>query len=238
MHMPAWKWKFALAALVVGGGMPLAVAPLSAQEQARIATAIAAPMAALERALSEEAQRPAAATDTERLERMGVIDQSWRPHMGQLRLEGLSAEEIREAFAAIVARTEPIDRRHRDQVMAMLPDEGWFGFSAYGRKAAEAAFHIINHSDHETRLKVLPALERMALAGEADPTAFAAMYDRVQKAQGRPQRYGTQFDCIDHRPVLYGLEDPDRVEEFRRQMKFSITLADHVSGLEQRQVTC
>jgi hypothetical protein len=236
--MPAWKWTFAFAALVVGGALPLVVAPLSAQEQGRIAAAIAAPMAALERALAEEAQRPAAATDAERLERMGAIDQSWRRHMGELRLEGLSAEEVREAYAAIVARTEPIDRLHRDQVLAMLPDEGWFSFSAYGHEASKAAFHIINHSDHETRLKVLPAIERMAAAGEADPTAFAAMYDRVQKAQDRPQRYGTQFDCVEHRPVLYRLEDPTRVEEFRREMKFGMTLADHVRGLEERQVSC
>ena len=230
--MPAWKWAIALAALAAG------IAPLFAQDQAKIAAAIAAPMAALDRALAEEAQRPAAASDAERLERMGAIDQSWRPHMGRLRLEGLSAEEVREAFAAIVARTEPIDLRHRDEVMAMLPAEGWFSFSAYGRKAAEAAFHIIQHSDLETQLEVLPALERMALAGEADTTAFAAMYDRVQKSQGKPQRYGTQFDCVEHRPVLYRLEDPARVEEFRRQMKFELTLAEHVRGLEQRQVGC
>ena len=91
---------------------------------------------------------------------------------------------------------------------------------------------------HGHSLEVLPALERMALAGEADTTAFAAMYDRVQKSQGEPQRYGTQFDCVEHRPVLYRLEDPARVEEFRRQMKFELTLAEHVRGLEQRQVGC
>jgi hypothetical protein len=236
--MPAWKWKFALAALVFGVGLPCVVAPLSAQEQAKVAAAIAAPMAALERALAEEAQRPAAATDAERLERMGAIDQSWRRYMGELRLEGLSAEEVREAYAAIVARTEPIDQLHRDQVMAMLPDEGWFSISAYGNEASKAAFHIINHSDDETRLRVLPALERMAMAGEADPTAFAAMYDRLQKSQGRPQRYGTQFDCVEHRPVLYRLEDPARVEEFRRQMNFGMTLADHLRGLEERRASC
>lgn len=237
MRVSGWKWKFALAALAVGG-LPLVIAPSSAQEPSKIAMAIAAPISALERALSEEEQRPPAATDSERLERMGAIDQSWRRYMGELRFEGLSAEEIKASYAAIVARTEPIDQRHRDQVMAMLPEKGWFSFSAYGHKAAEAAFHIINHSDLETRLQVLPALERMAAAGEADPADFATMYDRVQKQQGRPQRYGTQFDCVEHRPVLYQLEDPARVEEFRRQMNFGLSLVDHLRGLEERQVRC
>ena len=238
MRVASWKWKIAAAILVAGGALPFVVAPSSAQQRSKIDMAIAAPISALERALAEEAQRPPATTDAERLERMGAIDQSWRRYMGELRLEGLSAEEVREAYAAIVARTEPIDQLHRDQVMAMLPAEGWFSFSAYGREASEAAFHIINHSDDETRMAVLPALERMAAAGEADPVDFATMYDRVQKSQGRPQRYGTQFDCVEHRPVLYRLEDPARIEELRRQMKFGMSLADHVRGLEERRASC
>jgi hypothetical protein len=237
MRLWARAWKIALA-MAVAGALPVAAAPSIAQEQSKIDVAIAAPMSALDRALAEEAQRPPATTDAEQLERLGAIDQSWRLHMGRLRLEGLSADEIRAAYAAIVARTEPIDQRNLEQVMAMLPEEGWFSFSAYGRAAAEAAFHIVNHSDLEFQLRVLPALERMAAAGEADPADFATMYDKARKAQGLPQRYGTQFDCVDLRPVLYRLEDPERVEEFRRQMQFGVTLADHLRGLEQRQVTC
>ena len=212
--------------------------PFAAAQDAQVEAAIAAPMAALDAALAREAALPPATTDAERLERMGAIDQSWRYHMGDLKLEGLSGSEIKSAYAAIIARTTPIDRRNRDEVLRMLPKDGWFSITAYGPKAAEAAFHIINHADIEAQQRVLPALERMAMQGEADPTDFATMYDKLQRKLGRPQRYGTQFECVDHRRVLYRLEDPDRVEERRKPMKFRITLADQLRGMTARSTRC
>ena len=206
----------------------LVPAQITAEPDAAVNAAIAAPMRALDTALVREAALPPAATDTERLERMGAIDQSFRLQMHKMPLAGLSAEQVKAAFAVIAARTDPIDQRNRDAVMAMLPKEGWFSFTAYGRPAAEAALHIINHSDLVTRQKVLPALERMAMQGEADRADFATMYDRVQTGLGRPQRYGTQFHCVDHRRVPYALEYPDRVEEWRRPMGFRISFADMV----------
>lgn len=213
------------AALFLSLLSPPQTAMQAAARDPRIDAAIAAPMRALDEALAREASLPPATSDAERLERMGAIDQSFRLQMHRMPLEGLSAEQVKAAYAAIAARTEPIDQRNRDAVMAMLPKEGWFSFTAYGRPASEAAFHIINHSDDETRQKVLPAFERLAMQGEADRADFAAMYDRVQKGLGRPQRYGTQSECVDGRWVPYRLEDPDRVEERRRPMGFRVTFA-------------
>lgn len=213
-------------------------ASFAAAQDAQVEAAIAAPMRALDAALAREAALPPATTDAERLERMGAIDQSWRYHMGELELEGLSEDEIKSVYAAITARTTPIDRRNRDEVLRMLPKAGWFSITAYGPKAAEAAFHIINHADIEAQQRVLPALERMALQGEADPADFATMYDKLQRKLGRPQRYGTQFECVDHRRVLYRLEDPDRVEERRKPMKFRITLADQLRNMAARSARC
>lgn len=205
--------------------------PFAAAQDVQVEAAIAAPMHALDAALAREAALPPATTDAERLERMGAIDQSFRLQMHKMPLKDLSAEQVKAAYAAIAARTEPIDQRNRDAVMAMLPKEGWFSFTAYGRPASEAAFHIINHSDLETQQKVLSAFERLAMQGEADRAEFATMYDRVQKGLGRPQRYGTQSDCVDGRSVPYKLEDPERVEERRRPMGFRFTFA----AMAQRQ---
>ena len=41
-----------------------------------------------------------------------------------------------------------------------------------------------------------------------------------------------RYDQYDHAMVQA------RVEEFRRQMNFGITLGDHVRGLNERQVGC
>lgn len=210
--------------------LALVPAQIAAEQDAAVNAAIAAPMRALDAALAREAALPPATTDAERLERLGTIDQSFRLQMHKMPLKGLSAEQVKAAYAAIAARTEPIDQRNRDAVMAMLPKEGWFSFTAYGRPASEAAFHIINHSDLDTQQKVLPAFERLAMQGEADRADYATMYDRVQKGLGRPQRYGTQSECVDGRWAPYKLEDPERVEERRRPMGFRVTFAE----MEQR----
>ena len=99
---------------------------------------------------------------------------------------------------------------------------------------AGAAFHIVQHSDVATMKRVLPAIEAMAAKGEADGGDFMAMYDRVARSEGRPQRYGTQFVCIDGRYESYTLEDPARVEEWRRAMKADQTYADFIAEVLPR----
>lgn len=218
--------------------LALVPAQVATGQDAAVNAAIAAPMRALDEALAREAALPPARTDAERLERMGAIDQSFRLQMHKMRFESLSAEQVKAAYAAIATRTEPIDQSNRDAVMAMLPTQGWFSFTAYGRPASEAAFHIINHSDLGAQQKVLPAFERLAMQGEADRADFATMYDRVQKGLGRPQRYGTQSECVDGRRTPYKLEDPERVEERRRPMGFRFTFADMAQRLEKSPTRC
>lgn len=202
-----------------------------------VQAAIARPMDALDTALKADAALPPPASDRERLERMGRIDQSWRRYMGEVKVDGLSREDA-AAFAEVAARTEPVDRAHLDRLLAMLPSEGWFSFSAYGREAATAAFHIVQHGDVATMKALLPALEAMAKRGEADRGSFAAMHDRVQVAQGRPQRFGTQFRCVDHRPQPYPLEDASRVEALRAEMDVRPRFDEHLRGLAERDVRC
>ena len=195
-------------------------------------------MDALDKALAAEAAAPALASDRERLESMGRIDQSWRLHMGELALDGLSAEEVKAVYAAITARTEPIDRGNLSNLMSMRPMEGWFPISSYGQAASEAAFHIVNHSNLSAMKSVIGPMGEMARRGEADPVNYATLYDRIQINQDQPQRYGTQFDCVDHKPSPYPLEDPARVEAWRAQMRFPITFAELVKGFADRGIHC
>lgn len=222
----------------VATALLLCASPAAGQEDAQIAAAIAIPMRALDAALAREAALPLATSDAERLIRLGAIDQSFRLQLHKLKLDGLTPELVKAAFAAIAARAKPIDQRNRDAVMGMLPEEGWFSIAAYRKEAAEAAFHIINHADADAQRQVLPAIERMALRGEADPTNFATMYDKLQIKLGLPQRYGTQFVCVDHRRELYRLEDPARVEALRMAMKFRISLAEMLKQRSENSKRC
>ena len=55
----------------------------------------------------------------------------------------------------------------------------------------------------------------MAAAGEADPGDFATMYDRVQKSQGRPQRYGSQFSFRQGHLVADSIADMKALDSLR-----------------------
>ena len=199
-----------------------------------VRAAIAKPMDALDKALAADAAAPPPSSDRERLERMGKIDQSWRYYMGELKLDGLTPDEVKAAYAAVAARTEPIDSANLEAVMAMRPKEGWFSKSAYGEVAVEAAFNIVEHGDTGAQERVLPFLAAGVAAGEVNGWQYANMFDRVQVARSRPQRYGTQFRCVEHRVVPYPLENEANVETLRAPMGFPITFAEQAKGLAER----
>lgn len=221
-------------ALSAGNGSHAQAHPPEIWSSQKVLAVIAKPMEALYKALAADAALPRPTSDRERLERLGKIDQSWRYYMGELDFEGLTPEETRAVYDAIAARTEPIDRANLAAVMAMRPREGWFTVARYGSEASEAAFHIVQHGDSATRERLLPDLASAAAQGDIDGEDFATMYDRVQTGLNRPQRYGTQFRCIDHRPVAYPLEDEAQIETFRAPLKFKETFAERARVLAEK----
>jgi hypothetical protein len=181
-----------------------------------VLSALAPVLDAIDKAEARNQSPPAPRTVSETLIRMGAIDQSGRLMISKVNWSALSPEEGREADALLAQRLEPIDRANLAELLKLLPPAGWFSFSQFGRPAAEAAFHVVQHGDTATQQRVLPSIEALAKVGEADPESFAKMYDRVAVALGRPQRYGTQFHCIDGFTTPFPLEDPADVEARRR----------------------
>ena len=72
---------------------------------------------------------------------------------------------------------------------------GWLGRSLVGRSAANAAWCLVQHADHDVAFQkhCLPLIEQAVAAGEAEPDHAAYLYDRIAVAEQRPQRYGTQY---------------------------------------------
>jgi hypothetical protein len=65
------------------------------------------------------------------------------------------------------------------------------------------------------------ALERMAAAaavGQASTSDVAYLTDRVLLREGKPQRYGTQFEIVDGTLVPKPMEDPASIDVRRREM--------------------
>jgi hypothetical protein len=112
------------------------------------------------------------------------------------------------------------DARCSARLRAIVTARGWPGRSLVGGDGATAAWLLAQHADADRPLQrlCLAALERAVHTGEADPEDLAFLTDRVAVAEGRPQRYGTQFnDRREPEPI----EDPETVDDRRRAIGLS-----------------
>ena len=178
--------------------------------------AVIAPIAAsIAKIRVQQAGLPAPKDDVEKLLRMKELEQAPRLALGTIDFSRIPNAERKAAMAAVWADISPIDQANQTQLLAMIPAEGWFTISRYGRPAAEAAFLIVQHADIEFQRRFLPTLERLAAPGEVEGGDYALMFDRVAVREGRPQRYGSQFRCEGGRWAPYPLEDPAKVDARR-----------------------
>lgn len=196
--------------------------------------AIAPVIEAIAAETERQAALPPPASDRERLERMGRLDQAGRWHIGEVDVSALPPEQRGEAFEAIGRVMGRIDAENQAALMTMIPEEGWFLRSRYGDEAATAAFRIVQHGDEELWRRFLPVLQPLVESGEVAGESFAMMYDRLAISEGRPQRYGTQFVCVEDRWTLAPLENPDEVEALRAEMDIAAPLSALVAHMEQQ----
>ncbi len=192
------------------------------------ARAAAAPVTeAIAKAVAAAAALPPPASTREKLERMGRLDQAGRRHIGEIPFATLSVEESRAVGKLLGEAMDPVDHANMAELAKLIPTDGWFTKAEYGEAASSAAFHIVQHgADLETRKALLPRLKPLAERGEIDGVAYAALYDRTQTWEDRPQRYGTQFHCVDRKITPFPLEDPAAVEALRAALKLPLTYAD------------
>jgi hypothetical protein len=132
------------------------------------------------------------------------------------------------AGKAMAAAIDPVDDANLAELRKLLPTQGWFTRQEYGEKATDAAFHILQHSDDiELKKRLLPHIQAAALAGDIEGIDFAAMFDRIATSEGRPQRYGTQFRCVDGKNEPFPLEDAAAVERLRAELRLRQTFAEY-----------
>jgi hypothetical protein len=83
------------------------------------------------------------------------------------------------------------------------------------------AWLLAQHADRAPKFQaaLLPALEQRHAAGEFNASDLARFTDRVLKAQGKPQRYGTQFPPEEMRTQYFGLPDEQSLREVDAQRR-------------------
>jgi hypothetical protein len=102
------------------------------------------------------------------------------------------------------------------ELKQIVDQKGWPTIALVGIQASNAAMTVLTHTaDHAWQLQLLPTLEQLADAGKIDPSSLALVVDKELVSEGKLQRYGSQFKAVDGGMAMYGVEDPDQLDQRR-----------------------
>ena len=184
---------------------------------------------------AEQAKLPPPRSDREKLVRLQARDQAGRDVLATLDLSGLTKEGRKTALAAMSEQIFRQDLRDQAELQALIPKSGWFPISVYGRDGALAAWLVVQHATNNPGLmrRTIASLDRMRHTGEAQPTAYAIMYDRVALMfDHKPQRYGTQLGCQSGHLLPENVENPVYLDSRRKAAGFKQTEASYVREMD------
>ncbi len=106
------------------------------------------------------------------------------------------------------------------RVEKMFDKYGFLGYDKIGKDGSTHFWLLVQHSDKypEFQKKVLKAMNKEVKKGNASPSNYAYLYDRVKVKAGEKQMFGTQvsYDSAGHPFPAIGLIDSANVDKFRK----------------------
>lgn len=114
---------------------------------------------------------------------------------------------------------DSIDIRHTNNLKSIIAAYGWPTISLVGTEAANAAWLIAQHADHDVAFQeeCLNLISKLP-EGEVLASNIAYLEDRVRTARGRPQLYATQFDNLTGKFGPKAVEDRVNLDKRRKRM--------------------
>jgi hypothetical protein len=127
-------------------------------------------------------------------------------------------EALRAELLALAEH--PGDVAGAERLWAILDDyETWPGRRLVGDDGEHAAWLVAQLADADLQRRALEHLEAAVDCGDADPSHYACLLDRVRMAEGRPQVFGSQFVAAGDEGVApWPIEDPFGVDDRRRRV--------------------
>lgn len=148
-------------------------------------------------------------------------------YVGQIELVEVDCNKKGETLDSVVISDQRIrttnlpfeqiaeeDHRNQELVISIMEKCGITSLKELSRKHQSAIWLGIQHSNNKYRKKYFPLIEEAVKNGDLSKEQYALMKDRILMDDGKPQLYGTQIKF----GKLYDLEDPDRVNERRKEM--------------------
>ena len=151
------------------------------------------------------------------------------------RVEALRAEllqrkkrdqEVRQIFSGgaqpseeQLAELQRVDEDNTAYLLKLLAEVGWIDSQRFGPEASSAAWLLVQHSNHlSLMVTVLPEIRRDFEETGHGGSEFALLFDRTQLRLGKKQRYGSQIHGGPDGLFVAPLEDPETVDERRREV--------------------
>jgi hypothetical protein len=106
---------------------------------------------------------------------------------------------------------------------AMFDKYGFLGFDKVGKEGSNHFWLLVQHCDKYPKFqkKVLKAMNKEVIKGNADPNNYAYLYDRVKVNAGEKQMFGTQVtyetETTGRAIPKIGLVDSANVDKLRKE---------------------
>ena len=159
-------------------------------------------------------------------------DAALRDRLLQMRDADQAARGVGAGKVQIAANLGEIDAQLSAELKEIVAKSGWPTIKLVGIDASNGAMLVLTHTrDHAWQLSLLPLLTKLADEDRIDGLPLAFVIDKELVAEGKLQRYGTQFTRVDDGIAMYGVEDPGGldasrtrvglppIEEYKRQLE-------------------
>lgn len=129
---------------------------------------------------------------------------------------GIGSAQTANTGPAVASNLAEIDAVLTRQLKDIVAQHGWPTIALVGPDASKAATLLLGHTaDLAWRRSLLPHLTGLADRREIDPAQLAIVIDKQLVADGRPQRYGTQFKMVEGEMSMISVEDPGGLDYLR-----------------------
>jgi hypothetical protein len=117
-------------------------------------------------------------------------------------------------------RTRQVDGANLRALRHIVLQDGFPTVAMVGKDGVQAAFLLVQHADTDTvfQERMLSVIEKRLRSGQIDSNQYALLTDRVLRAQGKPQRYGSQFERRDGGWRPQPIADEPHVDARRRAL--------------------
>jgi hypothetical protein len=135
---------------------------------------------------------------------------------------------------------QAVHDRNAARLTEIIKQLGWPGRDLVGEEGSRAAWLVLQHAIAHPALqrRGLVLLQDAVARGEVPAVEAAMLEDRIRVFEGRPQRYGTQFDWDEHGQLSpLPVEDEANVDDRRRSVGLGL-LADDVQRRRAGTAEC